>query len=154
LLPSRNGSEVTGFDPVFKPYAPDPPRNLPRVIRAGVVVPPVPSHSAQQNVSAKSPRGTGRETSASINHVSDNGEGGINTIALGVAIGSIFIGVVFCVSYKLLPARRSPKLPWQKLAQKVSKSVPKKLMLREMASFSHILEDCTVCLLIQGSFRV
>jgi hypothetical protein len=154
VLPSRDATEITSFDPVFKPYAPDPPRNLPPVIRAGVVVPPVPSYSPQQNVSAQSPIRTGAETTASLDRVSDNGEGGINTRTVGIAIGAVLLGVVFCVSCKLLPAMRSPKRPGQGLAQRLRKSVSKKPLLWEMASFGPVLGDRTVCSWILGSHRV
>jgi hypothetical protein len=151
VLPSRNATEVNDFDPVFKPYAPDSPRNLPRIIRAGVVVPPVLSFTPQQNVLAKNNIGTGAETSHTSNHVSENGEDGVNLIALGVAIGSIVIGVVLCVSCKLLPAMRSPKRQRQGLAQRLRKSLPQKPMRREMASFSNVSEDGTVRSSVQCS---
>jgi hypothetical protein len=144
LLPSRNATEVNDFNPVFKPYAADPPRNLPPVIRAGVMVPPVLSFSPQQNVLAKNNTYTGADTSHTSNDVSDNGEGGIHNIALGVAIGSIVIGVVFCVSCKLLPAIRGPQRQRQGFARRQRKSLSQKLMFRERASFSHVSEDGTV----------
>jgi hypothetical protein len=49
LLP-RNATEATAFDPVFKPPAPDPPRNLPRFLRAGTVIPPEPASSSQKSL--------------------------------------------------------------------------------------------------------
>jgi hypothetical protein len=149
VLPSRNASEVNHFDPVFRPYAPDPPRNLPPVIRAGVVVPPVLSFSPQQNILVKND--TGAETSHTSNHASSNGEGGMNTISLVIAICSIVIGVVFCVSCKLLPAMRSPTRQGQGLAQRLRKSFFQQPMLRDMASFSHVLEDGSVRSLVQCS---
>jgi hypothetical protein len=151
VLPSRVATDLNDFDPVFKPYAPDPPRNLPPIIRAGVEVPPVLSFSPQQNVLAKSDTGTDVETSHTLNNVSDNGEGGINTIALGVAIGSIVIGVVFCLSCKFLLAMRSPKRKGQGLTQRLRKNFSQKPMFTETASFSHNSEDGTVRSLVQCS---
>jgi hypothetical protein len=154
VLPSRNATEVLYFDPVFKPFAPDPPRNLPSVIRAGVVVPPIPSDSPRQNVSAKIDRGTGSGTLDSLNHDSDNGKHGNTRTTLEIAIGAILFGMGFCVACTLLYALGSPKRPWQGLTQRLRKILPQKTMLRKAASFKLGLEDGKVRISIQDSFRV
>jgi hypothetical protein len=153
VLPSRNTTEVNDFNSVFKPYAPDPPRNLPPVIRAGVKVPPVPAYSTDQNVSAKNGRGTGAEASASLKHETDNGEAGMNTRALGIAIGATVLGVVFCVAVKLLHGLRS-KLPGQGLAPWLKQTASQESMHKKMASFGHSTEDGTVRSSLQGISRL
>jgi hypothetical protein len=52
LLPSRRAVDATSFDPFFRPPAPDPPRNLPPIIRAGTVIPAVGSTLSQEDVPA------------------------------------------------------------------------------------------------------
>jgi hypothetical protein len=117
---------------VFKPLALDPPRNLPSVIRAGVVVPTVSPYSPQQNSSARINRGTGTETSDSLKD-SD----GITTTALVIIIGSSVLAVLFCVLRKVLYALRCPRRAEQGHAKWLKKIISKKPMLRATASFEN-----------------
>jgi hypothetical protein len=89
VLSRQNASDAITFDPVFKPFAPDPPRDLPPVIRAGVVMTRMPSsppiqympHSVLKAISNGSP---------------DSYEGRFPRTMLGVFIGAVFLAVLLC----------------------------------------------------------
>jgi hypothetical protein len=88
VLPSRNASNIANFNPFFKPPAPDPPRNLPSVIRAGTVIPPLPSASSQEDV----PRAMPRPLDAPVAD-----EEGVTKETVGLIIGAVVLSVLLCV---------------------------------------------------------
>jgi hypothetical protein len=101
-LPSRNTSDLTSFDPFFEPPARDPPRDLPPIIKAGTVVPPMPSAPLREYIpragSAQSSRG-----------VSDSVDGGLSKTTAGIIIGAVALGVLLCALCAVLFALRLRK---------------------------------------------
>jgi hypothetical protein len=92
VLPARNASDATGFDPIFKPYAQDPPRSLPSVLRAGVMVTPIPTPPLQEYAQLSDPR------DASLSSATPSSdERGITRTTLGAIIGAVSIVLLLCL---------------------------------------------------------
>jgi hypothetical protein len=88
VLPSRNASSIANFNPFFEPPAPDPPRNLPPIIRAGTVIPPIPSATLQEDV----PHPMHRSFDASVAD-----EEGVTKKTVGLIIGAVVLSALLCV---------------------------------------------------------
>jgi hypothetical protein len=123
LLP-RNTTQATSFDPVFKPPAPDPPRDLPRFLRAGTVIPPGPPSSSQKSLhpTAIGPRQSSiLEKVDSSRGTSDGLTWGLNKTTLVSLISAdavLLIVAAVCVTLMACSwshhASESPRKKWKK----------------------------------------
>jgi hypothetical protein len=107
VLPRRNASDATTFNPVFKPPAPDPPRDLPEIIRAGALVPPMRASSPQQY---EAPSDVQDAASSSV-FSENNDEEEVTKTKLGVISGVVSLAVLLCALFGALLAlllRRPP----------------------------------------------
>jgi hypothetical protein len=138
LLP-RSPIVATNFDPVFKPPAPDPPRNLPPVIRAGTMVPPLQSSSLQENVlpSAVEPVDSSSGTDGS-------NKTGITTLVILILWDICLLMICIYCSTLLGPCWRHQ--PGGSFLDKWTRTNLKKLESRDEGSRNNIRGDRSVCI--------
>jgi hypothetical protein len=148
VLQPRNATEATGFNPVFKPLAPDPPRNLPPVIVAGTVVHPEHSFSSPDTLSAKPASVPGVVNSDSSHYAFNHG---INTTTMRIIIGLFVIWAVLCVTCGTLLALRCIRWPGKGLATQLRKSDTQKPTPQKAASNAPTPEVGAVCAQVQAS---
>jgi hypothetical protein len=136
MLPRSSFNEAT-FHPVFKPPAPDPPRNLPPVIRAGTVVPPVRS-----SLQLKTPSDA-METVDSSSGVFEVNTIGVTVLVVLIAVDVLLLTICACCGMLLLPSSQHPR---ESLLNTWMQLVLKKPLLRKEASFSQTRSVEMVCL--------
>jgi hypothetical protein len=125
MLPRSPFNEAT-FNPVFKPPAPDPPRNLPPVIRAGAIVPLVRS-----SLQMKTPSDA-METVDLSNGVLNVNTKGITVLVVLIAVDVLLLTVcTYCVMLMLPSSQHHPK---GSLLKKWMQLVLTKPLLRQKAS--------------------
>jgi hypothetical protein len=129
LMP-RSPFEASTFNPVFKPPAPDPHRDLPRFIRAGVVVPPVASSWMQEN-----------EHTATVDTV-DSSRGVFEVTSMGskILVGLIVVDVLLltvCALCGTLLLQSWQHYPRESLLKKWMRMILKKPMLPKKVPLSH-----------------